>query len=87
MGPDGVVNIIIRKQLEAIPEGKERDAARIELAEEIRANIDPYIAAGHAQLDDVIDPAETRLAIWQGLQVSRDKRVDRPWRKHGVLPV
>ena len=26
MGPDGVVNIIHRKTLEAVPEGKERDA-------------------------------------------------------------
>ena len=49
--------------------------------------IDPYIAAGHAQLDDVIDPAETRHAIWKGLHVSRAKQIDRPWRKHGVLPV
>ena len=57
------------------------------MAEELRKNIDPYIAAGHAQVDDVIDPAETRLAIWKGLQVSRTKHVDRPWRKHGVLPV
>jgi acetyl-CoA carboxylase carboxyltransferase component len=87
MGPDGMVNIIMRKQLEAIPEGKERDAARISMAEELRKNIDPYIAAGHAHVDDVIDPAETRLAIWRGLQVSSTKRVDRPWRKHGVLPV
>jgi len=38
-------------------------------------------------VDDVIDPADTRLAIWKGLQVSATKHVDRPWRKHGVLPV
>ena len=87
MGPDGMVNIIMRKQLEAIPEGKERNDARIAMAEELRKNIDPYIAAGHAHVDDVIDPAETRLAIWRGLQVSRTKHVDRPWRKHGVMPV
>jgi len=31
--------------------------------------------------------AETRAAIWRGLQLSADKRVDRPARKHGVLPV
>ncbi len=86
MGPDGAVNIIHRKTIEAVPE-EERAAKRLELAEEIRKNIDPYIAAGHAQLDDVIDPADTRLAIWHGLQVSRDKQLDRPWRKHGVLPV
>jgi len=35
----------------------------------------------------VIDPADTRRAIWFGLEASRNKRVDRPWRKHGVLPV
>jgi acetyl-CoA carboxylase carboxyltransferase component len=86
MGPDGAVAIIHRKTLDGVPE-EERVAKQLELAEEIRANIDPYIAAGHAQLDDVIDPAETRLAIWNGLQLSRDKQVDRPWRKHGVLPV
>jgi propionyl-CoA carboxylase beta chain len=87
MGPDGAVNIIHRKTLEAIEDENERTAKRFELAEEIRANIDPYIAAGHAQLDDVIDPADTRAAIARGLRITADKRVDRPWRKHGVLPV
>src|SRR5688572_9868704 len=67
MGPDGAVNIIHRKTIEAVPE-EERTAKRLELAEEIRQNIDPYIAAGHGQLDDVIDPADTRRAIWEGLQ-------------------
>jgi len=87
MGPDGAVNIIHRKTLEAIEDDEERTRRRLELAEEIRANIDPYVAAGHAQLDDVIDPADTRAAIWRGLRISGDKRVDRPPRKHGVLPV
>jgi acetyl-CoA carboxylase carboxyltransferase component len=87
MGPDGMVNITMRRQLEAIPEGEERNQARIAMAEEFRKNIDPYIAAGHAQVDDIIDPADTRLAIWRGLQVSKTKVIDRPWRKHGVLPV
>jgi acetyl-CoA carboxylase carboxyltransferase component len=87
MGPDGMVNIIMRKELDAVPEGDERNRARIAMADELRKNIDPYIAAGHAQVDDVIDPADTRKAIWQGLQASRTKVVQRPWRKHGVLPV
>ncbi len=87
MGPDGAVNIIHRKVLEAIEDDDERAAKRLELAEEIRANIDPYIAAGHAQVDDVIDPADTRAAIARGLRITADKQVDRPWRKHGVLPV
>jgi acetyl-CoA carboxylase carboxyltransferase component len=87
MGPDGMVNIIMRRQLEAIPEGEERTKARLAMAEELRKNIDPYIAAGHAQIDDIIDPADTRAAIIKGLAVAATKTVDRPWRKHGVLPV
>ena len=87
MGPDGAVNIIHRRTLEAIEDDDARTAKRLELAEEIRANIDPYIAAGHAQLDDVIDPADTRAAIARGLRITASKEVERPWRKHGVLPV
>jgi len=87
MGPDGMVNIIGRRQLEAIPEGEERTKARLAMADELRKNIDPYIAAGHAQIDAIIDPADTRSAIIRGLEVSATKQVDRPWRKHGVFPV
>jgi acetyl-CoA carboxylase carboxyltransferase component len=86
MGPDGMVEITRRKELDKL-EGKERSERKIALAEEHRKNIDPYIAAGWAQVDDVIDPADTRFAIWKGLSVSRTKHIDRPWRKHGVFPV
>jgi acetyl-CoA carboxylase carboxyltransferase component len=86
MGPDGMVEITQRRVLDQL-EGKERDAEKIRMAEELRKGIDPYIAAGWAKVDDVIDPADTRLAIWRGLQVSQTKHLERPWRKHGVLPV
>src|SRR5947208_1997419 len=87
MGPDGLVRITMRKQLEQYPEGAERNQAAIGMAEEFRKNIDPYIAAGHAQIDDIIDPADTRTAICHGLRISATKQIQRPWRKHGVLPV
>src|SRR5829696_6479672 len=86
MGPDGMVEITQRRVLDQL-EGKERDAEKIRRAEELRKDIDPYIAAGWSKVDDVIDPADTRLAIWRGLQVSQTKHLERPWRKHGVLPV
>jgi acetyl-CoA carboxylase carboxyltransferase component len=87
MGPDGMVRITMRKQLEQYPEGEERNQAAIAMAEQFRKNIDPYIAAGHAQIDDIIDPADTRRAICDGLRVAATKVVQRPWRKHGVMPV
>jgi methylmalonyl-CoA decarboxylase subunit alpha len=87
MGPDGMVEITQRKVLDQYTDPKARGEAKIRLAEEFRKNIDPYIAAGHAAVDDVIDPADTRFAIWKGLEVSRTKHLERPWRKHGIPPV
>jgi acetyl-CoA carboxylase carboxyltransferase component len=73
MGPDGMVRITMRKQLEIIPEGPERDQAAISMADEFRKNIDPYIAAGHAQVDDVIDPADTRDVVIRFLEQARTR--------------
>jgi acetyl-CoA carboxylase carboxyltransferase component len=78
------VNIIFRKAIEASPDP---DATRAEMIEGIRKTIDPYIAAGNALIDDVIDPRETRPVVIKALEMAATKRVDRPWKKHGVMPV
>src|SRR2546430_7173533 len=44
MGPEGAVNIIFRKQIEA---SEDPDATRADMIEGIQKIIDPYIAAGH----------------------------------------
>ena len=84
MGPEGAVNIIFNKQVEA---SDNPEAARAQLVETIRAQINPYLAAGWAMIDDVIDPAETRRVIIKGIEQARGKKIDRPWRKHGNIPV
>jgi acetyl-CoA carboxylase carboxyltransferase component len=84
MGPEGAVNIIFNKQIEG---SDNPEATRAQLIETIRAQINPYIAAGMAMIDDVIDPAETRRVIIRGIEQARNKKVDRPWRKHGNIPV
>jgi acetyl-CoA carboxylase carboxyltransferase component len=84
MGPEGAVNIIFRKQIEA---SEDPDATRAEMIEGIRGTIDPYIAAGNALIDDIIDPRETRPTVIRALEMAETKRVQRPWRKHGVMPV
>ncbi len=86
MGPEGAVNIIFRKQLEAMPEDQ-RNEARNDMVAMIREQISPYVAAGWSFIDDLIDPADTRSVIVRGLAHSATKKVERPWRKHGVLPV
>ena len=62
-------------------------AKKAELIAAYRKIIDVYIAARNDMIDDVIDPRETRPRIISALRMARNKRVERPWRKHGVMPV
>ena len=84
MGAEGAVNIIGRSAIEA---SDDPDATREAMLEQVRKQIDVYIAARNATIDDVIDPRETRPTIIRGLRMAATKRVERPWRKHGVMPV
>src|SRR4051812_5827753 len=84
MGAEGAVNIIFRKQIEA---AEDPEAERAQLVANFKAIIDPYIAAGNDMVDDIIDPRETRPRIVRGLEMAATKRVERPWKKHGVMPV
>ena len=38
-------------------------------------------------IDDVIDPRETRDVVIGAFEMAATKRVERPWKKHGVMPV
>jgi len=84
MGPEGAVNIIGRSAIEA---SEDPDATREQMLSEVKKSIDPYLAAKNDLVDDIIDPRETRPTIVRGLRMAADKRVERPWRKHGVMPV
>jgi acetyl-CoA carboxylase carboxyltransferase component len=84
MGPEGAVNIIGRSAIEA---SDDPDATRERMLAEIKKNIDPYLAAKNATIDDVIDPRETRPTIVRGLRMAKDKQIQRPRKKHGVMPV
>jgi len=84
MGPEGAVNIIGRSAIEA---SDDPDATREAMLAEVKKSIDPYLAARNDLIDDIIDPRETRPTVIRGLRMAKDKRIDRPWKKHGVMPV
>jgi len=84
MGAEGAVNIIGRSAIEA---ADDPEATRRQMEEAIRATIDPYIAAGNAMIDDVIDPRETRPVVIRALEMAATKKVERPYKKLGVVPV
>jgi methylmalonyl-CoA decarboxylase subunit alpha len=84
MGAEGAVNIIGRSAIEA---AEDPDSTREAMLDAVRRQIDPYIAAGNAVIDDVIDPRETRPTIVRALAMARDKHVEKPTKRHGVMPV
>ena len=88
MGAEGAVEIIFRRQiLEADDGAGGAESKRAELIAEFRKIIDVYVAAGNDMIDDVIDPRETRSTICRALEMSAGKRVDRPSKRSGVVPV
>ncbi len=84
MGAEGMVSIFARRMLEDNPDAEQ---IKQQMIEGIRPYIDIYKAAGRGLIDEVIDPRETRDYIIAGLELAKNKRVERPWRKTGVRPV
>ena len=84
MGAEGAVEIVMRRQVE---EADDPVAKRAELVAAYQGLIDVYVAARNGMIDDVIDPRETRPTIIRALEMSEHKKIERPWRRHGVMPV
>ncbi len=85
MSPQGAVEIVHRRELAAAADPVARRAELVEEYAEREAN--PWVAAERGYLDDVIDPADTRVKLVAGLEMLRTKREERPPRKHGNVPL
>ena len=84
MGAEGAVEIVFRKQ---VLEADDPEAKKAELIDAYRGLIDVYVAAGNGMIDDVIDPRETRPTIIKALDLAEGKKIERPWKRRGVIPV
>jgi propionyl-CoA carboxylase beta chain len=85
MGPEGAVNIIFRRDLDKSPTPDER---RQKLISDYKARFaNPYTAAERGYIDDVIVPHETRPRLINALETLQTKRIERPKRKHGNIPL
>jgi acetyl-CoA carboxylase carboxyltransferase component len=84
MGAEGMVGILGKK---LFGDEKPSEEAKRELVREIGSRIDVYKVAGWGLVDEVIDPRDTRRAIAWGLELAKNKRVDGPRRRRGIIPV
>jgi propionyl-CoA carboxylase beta chain len=85
MGPEGAANIIFSREIEQSADPAATRQAKIAEYREKFAN--PYVAAEHGMVDDVIDPRETRKHIRRSLDMLRSKSEQRPAKKHGNIPL
>ena len=77
MGAEGAVNILYRKDPDR--------AQRIEEYKERFAN--PFVAAEHGFIDDVIEPSDTRPKVIKALRMLANKSDTMPRKKHGNIPL
>jgi acetyl-CoA carboxylase carboxyltransferase component len=79
MGAEGAAKIIFRKE---DPENLKKKTQ-----EYIENFATPYQAARHGLIEQVIEPRETRPMIIRALRMLEGKKEDRPWKKHGNIPL
>jgi propionyl-CoA carboxylase beta chain len=85
MGPEGAVNIVYRKEIQAAPD---KAAARARFVDEYKAKFaNPYKAAELGFIDEVIHPRMLRIRLAKALEMLKDKRDKNPPRKHGNIPL
>ena len=84
MGPEGAANIIFRKEIMSAENPDEMRKKKVQEYKEKFAN--PYVAASRGYVDAVIEPGETRKILLHSLDISENKVVSVPDKKHGLPP-
>ncbi len=88
MGAEGAVNIVYRRELAAAKTPEEQEAVRRAKTDEFRERFaNPFVAAEHGFLDDVIEPRQTRPRIIRALKMLETKVDTMPRKKHGNIPL
>jgi propionyl-CoA carboxylase beta chain len=85
MGPEGAVNILYKREIEKAADPARARAQKVDEFREKFAN--PYAAAAHGFLDEVIRPRETRRKLITALRNLEHKRDKNPPKKHGNIPL
>lgn len=83
VGAQAAVNLLHRKEVK--DKTKEYFDEKVQEYRDKFAN--PYIAAQLGYIDDVIMPEQTRDYLIRSLEIQKNKRVERPARKHGNIPL
>ena len=84
MGAEPAVRVLYRDDVKNAEDPQARERERIAYYREHFFN--PYRAPDVAQIDEVIEPVETRPRLVRALEVLRTKVQENPAKKHGLIP-
>ena len=85
MGPEGAVNVLYKKEIEAAADPAAERATR---ATEFREKFaSPFVVAARGYVDEVIQPRTTRRKLIRALATLTTKREKNPPKKHGNIPL
>ncbi len=88
MGAEGAVNIVYRRELAEAASAEAQQIVRSAKIEEFRERFaNPFVAAEHGFLDDVIEPRLTRPRVIRALRMLETKVDTMPRKKHGNIPL
>ncbi|MBK8662003.1 MAG: acyl-CoA carboxylase subunit beta [Ignavibacteriales bacterium] len=85
MGPKGAVEIIFKREIAAADDPEA--ALNEKLEEYIKKFANPYTAAERGFIDDVIEPADTRIRLINAFQLLKTKKDKNPSKKHSNIPL
>jgi len=85
MGAEGAVGVLYKKELMDTTNPEENRKRIVDEFTEKFAN--PYIAAEHGFIDEVIEPAQTRPKLIRALSLLKNKVDTNPRKKHGNIPL
>jgi propionyl-CoA carboxylase beta chain len=85
MGAEGAVGLLYRDEIKSAENPDEMRLKHIAEFTEKFAN--PYVAAEHGYIDEIIEPSQTRIKLINSLRLLENKRDTNPSKKHGNIPL
>lgn len=85
MGAKGAAEIIFKREISTAGDKEAKWKEMEQLYSDTFAN--PYRAAERGFIDEVIEPAETRIKLIQAFKMLENKVVNNPRKKHGNMPL
>jgi acetyl-CoA carboxylase carboxyltransferase component len=88
MGPQGAIEVLEGRKINEIEDEDEKLKYISEKEDEYRDKFaNPYVAAQHGFIDDVIEPRNTRFRVIRAFKTLENKKLTNPPKKHSNIPL